>query len=404
MKRILAVMMAVLLMMSIVGCGKSDGGVELFEKKDPRKDLIVGEWYYGNEESDEPDIVFNEDGSVTSPSYEEGTNIRWEFEDGYLVLTDNATDETDELPVLYVDEYELDYYAATAHKYYKKSAHERIAEYSKKIVGEWYMGERILDNAYYIFNSDGTFKNYSLSIESYRNGTWNIYGENLILRYDGDDEMTVEIESISENKLSFKNMGVSYFSKPTKKALECITPLIYEGIYETNDGGVMKISNKHGNSFDMEITSAGGQGKTVSGKSEIYTIQDESWNSYILDYYIDFTPDGQETLAQIGYRKYYASCHVDPSLGEGDNYFEFPEGEFKGFYDPIEIQIPNGTKFIGIAEFKGCKRLKTITIPDSVTRIGENAFNDCPNLTIHAPAGSYAEKYAKENNIPFEAE
>ena len=32
MKRILAVMMAVLLMMCIVGCGKSDGGVELFEK------------------------------------------------------------------------------------------------------------------------------------------------------------------------------------------------------------------------------------------------------------------------------------------------------------------------------------------------------------------------------------
>jgi hypothetical protein len=28
----------------------------------------------------------------------------------------------------------------------------------------------------------------------------------------------------------------------------------------------------------------------------------------------------------------------------------------------------------------------------------------CRKLTIYAPAGSYAEQYAKENNIPFVAE
>jgi hypothetical protein len=45
-----------------------------------------------------------------------------------------------------------------------------------------------------------------------------------------------------------------------------------------------------------------------------------------------------------------------------------------------------------------------VSIPGSVTYIGALAFNECPNLTIHAPAGSYAETYAKENNIPFVAE
>ena len=34
----------------------------------------------------------------------------------------------------------------------------------------------------------------------------------------------------------------------------------------------------------------------------------------------------------------------------------------------------------------------------------KDSFEKCPNLTIHAPAGSYAEKYTKENNIPFAAE
>ena len=33
--------------------------------------------------------------------------------------------------------------------------------------------------------------------------------------------------------------------------------------------------------------------------------------------------------------------------------------------------------------------------------ISKNAFKYCKNLTIHAPAGSHAEQYAKKHNIPF---
>ena len=32
------------------------------------------------------------------------------------------------------------------------------------------------------------------------------------------------------------------------------------------------------------------------------------------------------------------------------------------------------------------------------------AFSGCKALTIHAPAGSYAEQFAKEYSIPFVAE
>jgi hypothetical protein len=31
-------------------------------------------------------------------------------------------------------------------------------------------------------------------------------------------------------------------------------------------------------------------------------------------------------------------------------------------------------------------------------------FEDSPKLTIYAPAGSYAEQFAKENKIPFATE
>ena len=59
---------------------------------------------------------------------------------------------------------------------------------------------------------------------------------------------------------------------------------------------------------------------------------------------------------------------------------------------------------IGTSAFERHSEITDITIPASVTTIAWFAFDGCTNMTIHAPAGSYAESYAKENNIPFVAE
>ena len=68
------------------------------------------------------------------------------------------------------------------------------------------------------------------------------------------------------------------------------------------------------------------------------------------------------------------------------------------------VAVPDGVVSIGSYAFYHCDKLVNIVLPASVKRIDYGAFAECPNLTIHAPAGSYAEKYAKENNIPFVAE
>ena len=52
--------------------------------------------------------------------------------------------------------------------------------------------------------------------------------------------------------------------------------------------------------------------------------------------------------------------------------------------------------------FTGCESLEKIYIPAGIIEIESRIFADCPNLTIYGAAGSKVEKYAKDNNIPFE--
>ena len=69
------------------------------------------------------------------------------------------------------------------------------------------------------------------------------------------------------------------------------------------------------------------------------------------------------------------------------------------------LSLPNGLKTIHSWAFAYCGALKRVDLPDTVVEMTVgNEFFFCENLTIHAPAGSYAEQYAKENNIPFVAE
>ena len=76
---------------------------------------------------------------------------------------------------------------------------------------------------------------------------------------------------------------------------------------------------------------------------------------------------------------------------------------FDGCSSLQSITIPNSVTSIGEYTFFDCTSLQSITIPESVTNISESAFRSCPNVTIHAPLGSYAEQYANENHIKFQA-
>lgn len=88
------------------------------------------------------------------------------------------------------------------------------------------------------------------------------------------------------------------------------------------------------------------------------------------------------------------------SLGE----WVVQRGRLVGYYGPGgNIEIPEQVKIIESCIFEGRSDLTSITLPPSIKAIAMCAFEDCEKLTIHAPAGSFAEEYAKKNKIKFEA-
>ena len=73
------------------------------------------------------------------------------------------------------------------------------------------------------------------------------------------------------------------------------------------------------------------------------------------------------------------------------------------FGHSANVVIPNTVKSICEDCFECWPGLESITIPKSVESIGVGAFDTCENLTIYAPAGSYAEEYAESYSVPFTA-
>lgn len=106
-----------------------------------------------------------------------------------------------------------------------------------------------------------------------------------------------------------------------------------------------------------------------------------------------------DSVTSMGEEAFYESALTSITLSKSITRIEketFAKSKLKS------ITIPDGVTEIGEKAFRRCTDLTSVTIPESVTAISADAFDGCGDeLTIYGEPGSYAEAFAKENNLPF---
>ena len=76
----------------------------------------------------------------------------------------------------------------------------------------------------------------------------------------------------------------------------------------------------------------------------------------------------------------FSSCRSLQSISIPNSVTKIGDNAFEHCYSLQRITIPNSVTSIGEEAFSSCRSLQSITIPNSVTRIGDNAFEHCYSL------------------------
>lgn len=97
----------------------------------------------------------------------------------------------------------------------------------------------------------------------------------------------------------------------------------------------------------------------------------------------------------------FSICLSLTSISIPDSVTSIGEYAFINCSSLTNVSIPDSVTSIGHYAFKYCEALTNISIPASVTSFGHFVFAFCQRLTLRVPAGSYAQQYAIENNIPY---
>lgn len=117
---------------------------------------------------------------------------------------------------------------------------------------------------------------------------------------------------------------------------------------------------------------------------------DGSW--YAHDDYLDIHVQGfiTEQFTGIGL----------PQVKLPASTFYVDDEAFVGNSTIQSVVAPDGLQVIGTRAFADCANLKCITLPDSVSHIAEDAFENTPDVVIFASVGSYAWQWAEKQGIP----
>jgi len=97
----------------------------------------------------------------------------------------------------------------------------------------------------------------------------------------------------------------------------------------------------------------------------------------------------------------FSRCNGLTEMIIPDSVTKIDNGIFSNCSSLTRVTLPNNVRSIGEYAFYKCENLTSVNIPQSVKSIDESAFTGCWKLTLSVTQGSYAERYAKKNNIRF---
>lgn len=98
----------------------------------------------------------------------------------------------------------------------------------------------------------------------------------------------------------------------------------------------------------------------------------------------------------------FAGCSALETVCLPENMETIGKLAFKSCVSLRRVTIPEGLRTVETEAFTGCSALETLTFSCQTTEIRYQAFDGCRKLTIHAPEGSAAWLYGKNNRIPVE--
>ncbi|MDY5212704.1 leucine-rich repeat protein [Intestinibacter sp.] len=154
-------------------------------------------------------------------------------------------------------------------------------------------------------------------------------------------------------------------------------------------------------SSEVTITGYTGENTEITIPSEIYgmkvtTIGEEAFEGSSLESII--IPESVTRIEDSA----FADCTSLKSITIPEGITTISFGTFNGCSSLESITIPQSVGLIQQYAFGWCTNLKELYMPNSVEEIEGNSFYNCPNLKMYVYKGSVSEKYAIENNIPYE--
>lgn len=165
--------------------------------------------------------------------------------------------------------------------------------------------------------------------------------------------------------------------------------------------------------YTISVFAEGKVSENITWKQEGSALIFEGTGDMVLEY---------EYITQIPW--YTLRTEID-TIVVGEGITSIGEGAFTAFRKLKNVSLPQTLSVIGASAFLSCEGLETITLPDRLLKIEGGAFVGCENLkTISIPgntykisedafyncfvlnivgiSGSYAEEFAKETGIPFQ--